>query len=346
MRLSRLIFCLFLLAMPALAAAQSEPRALEVPAANAWQHAETEIILPPRVGGLVRTRISDSGQNEQDVAATYIDREASIVALVYIYRTGAGDLPLWFDRTLATIMLPQAGAAPPAITGFTRPRASAASGLRAAMSDNVAGMRSTAVAIAPLGPSWLVKIRLGSPRLDPAELNERLSAFAAALRWPAQTGTARVAVPIEPCPTPLRLREARIVRTETSDVLMDSIVGSIEPEPGQPVRPPPVYCREPGATVERGVYRPDRSTDSYLIALHDAGLAIGVGDASALSQLLGNNRRRFSVTLYDRNATSSYPSFNRLPPPDQAFALVRDGQPLSTTSGTTTTISTDGLERR
>jgi hypothetical protein len=114
---------------------------------------------------------------------------------------------------------------------------------------------------------------------------------------------------------------------------MDSIVGSIEPEPGQLVGPPPVYCREPGATVERSVYRPDRSTDSYLIALRDAGVAIGVADASGLSALLGqNDRHRFSVTLYQRNMTSSYASFNRLPPPDQALALVRGGQPLSSTT--------------
>jgi hypothetical protein len=345
-RLRLLAFSLSLLAMPALAAAQTAPRVLAVTPANAWQHAETQIILPPRVGGLARIDIRDNGQDEQDVFATYADRDEGMIAFVYIYRTGAGDLPLWFDRALAAIMLPQAGAAPPAIAGFTRPGASAASGLRAAMSDNAPGMRSTAIAMAPLGPSWLVKIRLGSQRLEPGALDERLSAFVAALRWPAETGTASVAVPIEPCPTPLQLREARIVRVETSDVLMDSIIGSIEPEPGQPVAPPPVYCREPGATVERGVYRPDRSTDSYLIALHDAGLAVGVGDASGLSQLLGNNRRRFSVTLYGRNATSSYPSFNRLPPPVQAYALVRDGQPLSTTTGTTTTITTGGPERR
>lgn len=331
MRLKHLVFCVCLLAMPGPAAAQSGPRTLEVPAANAWQHAETRIILPPRVGGLVRASIGDNSQDEQDVFATYADRDEQMIALVYVYRTGAGDLPLWFDRTLATIMLPQAGAAAPTTAGFTRPGASAASGLRAAMSDNVAGMRSTAVAIAPLGPSWLVKIRLGSARLDPAALDERLSAFVAALRWPAETGTARAAIPIEPCPTPLRLRNARIVRAEGADVLMDAVIGTVEPE-GEP-GPPPVYCREPGATTDRGVYRPDAATNGYLIALHDAGIAVGVGDVSGLSALLGQgNRRRFSVTLLGRNARSSYPSFDRLPPPDQALALVTGGPPLSTTT--------------
>jgi hypothetical protein len=336
-RLRRFASYLSLLAMPALAAAQTAPRTLEVPAGNAWQHAETQIILPPRVGGLVRASIADSTQDKQDVVATYLDRDEQMLALVYVYRIGAGDLPLWFDRAVATIMLPQTGAAAPAITGFTRPGASAASGLRAAMTDSVAGMRSTAVAIAPLGSSWLIKIRLGSARLDPAALDERLSAFVAALRWPAETGTARVAVPIEPCPTPLRLRNARIVRPEGADVLIDAVLATVEPE-GEP-GPPAVYCREPGATVEWGLYRADRSTDSYLIGLSDAGIAVAIGDASGLSALLGQHgRRRFSVMLLERNASISYPSFDRLPPPDQALALVRDGHPLSAT--------TSGRERR
>jgi hypothetical protein len=328
------------------AAAQGEPRRLTVPETAAWGHAGTGMTLPPRVGGLVRSAIEDSSQDETDISATYIDRDEQVIGLVYIDRTGAGDLPLWFDRQVLTIMLPQTGAPAPVITGFTRPGASVASGLRAAMTDDEHNthMRSTAVAIAPLAPGWLVKIRMGSPRLDPAALNERLTAFAAALHWPAETAGARVAVPIEPCPTPLQLREARIVRPEGSDVIMDSVLGTIRPEPGEPTGPPPVFCREPGATVEWGVYRADQSTDSYLIALYEAGLAIGVGDASGLSALLGQNgRHRFSVTLYERGATSSYPSFNRLPPPVQAWTLVRRGQPLSTTSGNNVSISTDAL---
>lgn len=313
------------------------PRSIAVPATADWQHAGSQMILPPRVGGLVRLRIGDNSQDGQDVNATYVDREEGMIALVYLYRTGAGDLPLWFDRAVATIMLPQAGAAPPAIAGFTRPGASVASGLRAAMSDSVAGMRSTAVAIAPLGSSWLVKVRLGSARLDPAALSERLSAFAAALRWPPETGSGSVAVPIEPCPTPLRLRTARVLRPDATDMLMDSVIGTVEPE-GE-AGPPSVYCREPGATVEWGVYRPGRATDSYLIAVNDAGIAVAVSDASALSALLGQSgRRRFSVTLFVGNGSSVYSSFDRLPPPDQVLALVRGGQPLATT--------TDGRENR
>lgn len=333
------------IAVPVQAPAQ-EARTLAVPPTAAWEHARTGMELPARVGGLVRDGIEDNTQDESDVYATYIDRDEQMIALVYIYRVGAGDVALWFDRALSTAVTPQAGVPAPVISGFTRPGASLPSGLSTATADNVSRLRTTVVAIAPLAPGWLVKIRLGSARLDPAALGERLAPFAAALHWPAEAAGARVAVPIEPCPTPLQLREARIVRPDGTDVIMDSLIGTIQPEPGQETGPPPVYCREPGATAEQGVYRPNGSTSSYLIAVSDNGMAIGVGDASGLDSLLGQNRRpRFPVVLYDRNSVSTYASFNRLPLPGQAFALVRDGRPRSTTSGNTTSISTDALGR-
>lgn len=346
MRLTALLAPLCMMAA-APATAQTGARTLVVTPTAAWGHAGTDMILPSRAGGLVRDSIRDNTQDESDVFATYVDRGEQMIALVYIYRTGAGDLPLWFDRALTMIMLPQAGAPAPAVAGFTRPGASVASGLRAAMTDNEATthMRSTALAVAPLAPGWLIKVRMGSARLDPAALNERLTAFVAALRWPAETAGARAAVAIQPCPAPLQLREARIVRTDGANVIMDSLIGQLRPEPGEPVGPPPVFCREPGATVERGVYRPDRSTDRYLIALDETGLAIGVGDSGLSALLNPNSRPRFSVTLYERNATSTYPSFNRLPPPDQAYRLVREGRPLSSSSGNNVSISTEALGR-
>jgi hypothetical protein len=99
--------------------------------------------------------------------------------------------------------------------------------------------------------------------------------------------------------------------------------------------PPSVYCREPGATIEHGVYRPEGTTDSYLIALNDAGIALSVGQAVDVSGLLGqgHGRPRYEVTLLERNSFSAYPSFNRLPPPDQVLDIVRGGHgPLTTTT--------------
>lgn len=331
------LLSLMLFAVAAEASAQPQqagmqPRVLEVPQRSSWQHAETGLILPPQIGGLVRSEIKDLGEGEMDIVATYADREQGLIGLVYIFRTTTPDVAMWFDRAVATVVTPQ-GAAYPAVAAFARPGASAASGLRATMADNVAGMSGTGIALAPLG-SWLVKIRIGSSRLEPAALDAPLGAFVAGIRWPAEAAPARAAVPVEPCPRPLRLRTARLVRTDMTNTLVDLMAGVAADE--EDAGPPPLYCREPGATAAYGVYRPDGATDRYVIALSDNGIAVAVGRAIDIAALLGQGSggRRYSVTLLDRDGTGAYPSFNRLPLPAQALALVGSGPPgLSATIG-------------
>jgi hypothetical protein len=324
------IALLALASAPSARGQENEARLIEAPAGAPWRHAATGMVMPAGAAGLTRREVRDSGSGELDVYAGYASREDGILAFVYVFRTMTPDVPVWFDRALAQIVLPT-GQPMPAIAGFTRPGATAASGLRAALNDNVPGMRSTAIAVAPLGP-WLIKVRLGSRTLEPAALAERLDAFVAALTWPAETGAAAVAAPVQPCPTPLRLQAARVINTRMEDMLLDSAMASVAPEVD--VGPPAVYCREPGATTERGVYRANAATDAYLLALDDAGIALGIGDATGLSALLGNGngRRRFSMTLLERNSSGTLPSFNRLPPPDQALAVARASPPTMTTT--------------
>jgi len=335
-RLSALVLLLAVASQPA-PAQPPQPRTLAVPAAAAWQHAETQMILPPRVAGLTRAEIRDSTDAEMDVSASYVDEAEGVVATVYLYRTMTPDVALWFDRSVTAILLrPDLGlaaAAPPAPSAFARPGATTASGLRVALDVNGAETRSTALAIAPVGTNWLLKIRLSAARLDRAALEERLTAFIQGLRWPAEAAPGRVAVPIVDCERPLRLRTARIVRSDMSNALIDAVGGVMVAEHEGT---PPVYCREPGATVERGVYRPDGSSEAYLIALADSGTALSLAEAIDLSAIMGSGGggRRIAMTLLGRNGTSVYPSFNRLPPPEQAMRVA--GATGSTISVTTT----------
>jgi hypothetical protein len=329
-----------LLAIPQPALAQNPGRELVVAQTSAWQHAETQIILPPRVTGLTRSGLRDLGDGEMDVVVQYEGGADGVFATVYLFRTQSADVPLWFDRALTAIMTrPEHGfaGAAPAPVPFTRPGAAVASGLRATIDIAWPGLRSTGIAIAPLGP-YLVKVRMSSATLDRAALDERLSRFVEGLRWPAPLAGERAAEAILPCPEPLRLRNARLVRTAAADSLMDAISGVVVAE-REDRPPPPVYCREPGATLQYGVYRPNRSRDSYLIALNDAGIALSV-DEAVLAALLGQGGgRRYVMTLLGRDSTSVLPSFNRLPPPEQAVSVafgnrgdtisvsVRDPQP-------------------
>lgn len=317
MRLKRFALCLCLLAMPALAAAQSGPRTQGVPADDAWRHAETRMTLPARAGTLTRIDIRNPSPDGLEFVASYANSDEGMTAVVHAYRTMVPNVPVWFDSALATIVPSQVEAAPPAVTSFARPGASAASGLRAATAGNGQGMQSSAIAIAPLG-SWLVEIRLDSARLDPAALDERLSAFIATLGWPAQTGTAGTAIPVEPCPAPLRLPAARRLNSGSHDVVAYWAGWTVLA--GRDAGPPRVYCREPGATIRSGVYRLDGTADSYLIPIAN-GIALAAGEETDLAALMGERRRRrYSVTLVERTSMIGHSSFSRLPPPEQALA--------------------------
>jgi len=334
MRLKLGVFFLLLLALPAPVPAQTQPRVLDVPAAAAWRHARTQLILPPAIDGLTRTEIRDLGTDELDVVAGYENRDEGIVATVYLYETGAPDVPLWFDRALTGLMarpeLGLAGAPPPSPAAFARPGAATPSGLRAAIDLAAPGTGSTALAIAPLG-SFQLKVRISAARLDRAALDARLTRFIEGVRWPAEAARpAPAAVPVEPCPAPLQLRNARLLRTEMADALMGAVIGSVDFTDESGNRPPPpVYCREPGATPAWGVYRPNAATDAYLIALNDAGIAYSVGEQLNLAALTGQGSggRRFALTLLARNTTGVVASFNRAPPPEQALSVAQRSGP-------------------
>lgn len=302
---------------------QARPRPIEVPANVSWQHARTEMILPPRSAGLVRREIADQGADEADVMVHYVGAEDGVLATVFLFKTAVPEPSLWFDRAAAAISFEPsyglAGAPLPQAAPFARPGASTASGLRVALDLPSGTFRSTALAVVPLG-EHLLKIKISGRRLDAAALDALLTRFVEGLRWPAARPGERAAAPIEPCPRPLVLRNARVVRSDVADVLMDAVAGSIRPEGEQQL---PIYCREPGASREYGVYRPGGSRDSYLIALNDAGIALSLGEGINFSELLGGGRggRRISMTLLEREATAVLPSFNRLPPPPQAIAV-------------------------
>lgn len=336
MRLKPFLFSLFVVAATP-AVAQSVPRALEVPATAAWKHAESEMILPPTVDGLTRTELRDNGGDELDIIASYGNEADGVWVTVYLYKTQISDVPLWFDRALTTIMLRAeyglTGATLPAPAAFARPGAANPSGLRIAIDVAGANVRSTAIAIAPAG-GFQLKIRMSASRLDRAALDERLGRFIAGLRWPAETApAARAAVPILPCPSPLRLRNARLMRVEMADTLMDALSG-VALSDGN--RTPPVYCREPGpANAAYGIYRADASREAYLIALNDAGIALSLQESIDFGALMGqgSSGRRIAMTLLEREATTVLPSFNRLPPPEQALAASNRG-------GSTISVST------
>ena len=304
------------LLLPATALAQQPTvRTLEVPANASWQHAETSLILPSRLAGFQRVEIRDSTQDELDVSGTY--RDGGTIATVFLFKTGLPDASIWFDRALFAVqnnpaIRLQPGA--PRLAAFT-PSGRTAGGLTAAF--DLAGGGGAALAVVPAAPSFLLKIRITSSSQNGAQLAERIQQMLSGIRWPQWSeDQPPAAAAIAPCPQPLRTRRAREARAELADDLATAIMGTA----GAMTLPEGTYCREPGPTPTWGVYRLNASTTSYVIALGDAGLAVAAGPPLDLSPG-GARPGRTSLTMLQRDGIAVLPTFDRLPPPDQAVSV-------------------------
>ena len=301
------------------APASAEPRILTVPATASWQHAATGMTLPPRIAGFGRGAITDSGSDELDVYTQYDTSDGAASATVYIYRTDLPDVALWFDRAVETLVASDRfgieRAAMPLPSAFARPGDSRPTGLRTAL-PAAREWRSTGVAIAPLG-EWLVKVRMSSSVLDAAALDKRMEALIAGMRWPAAAPAAREVRPVSACAQALTFKRAKVVKPDMTNVLL-SLVGSAAAAEGK--EPLPTYCRDPANAGPHGVYRPNSSTNSYVIAFNDAGIALEVAPAMTLEGL-GSGGKSWSMTLLDRGTRSALLSFNRLPAPEQALSV-------------------------
>jgi hypothetical protein len=335
MRILHLLIVLGLGFAAQAAFAQPQLRTIAAEAGAPWTHKVTKMILPATAAGLTRGEIEDLTADERDLIAQYRDPGGDLVASVYIYQPGVADVAIWFDRAVwaiqATPRYGLNGGAVPSPSPFARPGAGAPSGLRLSLDLPGPELKSTAVAIAPLG-EFLVKIRLSSHSLDGAALDAKMGAVMEALGWPAESGTPHTAAAMAPCTTPLKTKQAKIVHDDMGQVLMNSVAFiSMERE-----GPPPVYCREPGLAPDLAVYRADGDGNSYVVALNDAGLALSLGPALSLDALLGGGGpgKKYSMVRLNHGATEVFPSFNRLPPPAQAVSVAQGGSPtIMTTTG-------------
>lgn len=321
------------------AAAQQAPHAIEVKAGDAFRHAHSALGFPERVGGLTRTRVLELEQDQLDVVADYGTPEQGEVLTFYVYRNVSADVPVWFDRarwmiehrdSLGKAEAAEAGAfAPP---GRTEPVALAAS---YALSGT--DFRSTAVALLPLG-EWYLKLRASSRSRSPAELLAAMKGALAELRWPQDLAPAPAAVPVQACTGPLSLAgEAKPIRTgekSGADTLMSSILGGVivndVKAKAQPGERRPTWCRDSFQTMEAGAYRADNAADSYLLAVADAGRAISAEpDPAGLLAALERKKAKkqsYVVEFVLLPQTLMSVPYDRLPPPEQAIAIIREGK--------------------
>jgi hypothetical protein len=338
--LAAVIFCL--------GAAQAQgPRPIELPAKAAFKHRHSKVQLPPVLAGLPRTRATEYEADQLDTMSEYATADASEAYTVYIHRNVAGGLPIWFDRARSMIEQRATLGAPTlhSATAFMPPGRTNASGLLATYAVTGKGYRSTGLAMVPVG-EWLVKMRVSSHTLSPAELEARLKSALAEIAWPKKMAPAPEAAPIAACSTRLALTgDAKPAEKDESSgaaMLIGSLLGQMgatQEGSRQAAPPPPTrWCRDSIELADGAVYRADEAVDGYLIALGDAGRAVSAGrnagDAlleAAEEKKAGGDRYEVQLIFLAETMTSSL--LDRLPPPAQALAIVKEGR-FATSFGT------------
>ncbi|HEX8626208.1 MAG TPA: hypothetical protein VF782_14180 [Allosphingosinicella sp.] len=333
--LAALMFCFDV------AQAQAQgPRAIELSAKAVFKHRHSKVELPPVLTGLPRTRSTEFEADQLDTLSEYATAGLGEVHTVYIYRNVAGGLPIWFDRArwmvehrrgIGTATLHAAG-------DFVPPGRTNASGLLATYALSGNSFRSTGLALVPVG-EWLVKLRSSSQSLSAAELEARMKAALAEIVWPKKMAPAPAAAPVVPCTTALALSGDAIpvVGDDKSGaaMLFGALLGQMgatkEPPKQAAVPPQARWCRDPTELAEAGVYRADEQKNGYLLAVGDAGRAITAGPSAgqALIDLdeqkkAGSERYEVQMVLLSMRAASRL--LDRLPPPAQALAIVKEGR--------------------
>lgn len=324
-----------LLIIAGLLAGTATARDLPVPPDKGWQHAATGLVLTAKLDGLQRTKLSDNTATEHDVVAEFADPDRSVIATVYLFHPAIDNVAIWFERAQTELEARDlyGGVTPMRAEplAFTPPSGTAASALRQSYTPHRREYSATALAIVPLG-EWLVAVRISAKALDAAALDERMSRILQAIRWPAGANAA-AAVPIAACASPLAYGKhgAKLVKPQGSDLLLGllgtAIANKVDPKPVTPTR----WCQDGPSTTDYGVYRTDETDlTAYTIAFRDAGRAIFV--YRSLASQIGQGES-YSVSLTDVDgSTLAFPSFDRLPRPEQVIELVLKGQPVGRSS--------------
>lgn len=324
------------LALATSIAVPTEARTIDIPATAGWKHAGSGTVLRREIAGLVRESLSDSGESELDVSAQFRSQDQSTLATIYIFRPANNSVPIWFDRSRTMIeqgdMFGMKGRSvdiqPSAVDAVA---SRTPSGLKIVYPVSAGNFRSTALAIVPAG-EWILAVRITSSTLDASSLEVKLNAVLTGIGWATDIAQVPATEPVQPCADPLKFGKAKLLPPSLGDALMDAVAGMAaaksdsESSPAKPLSPA-VYCKDPASTMNYGVYRANAESNAYVMAAGDAGISVLVGPTISLG-----SSPRYSVIVQQLDSDLSYPSFNRLPSPDQVWHLINEAGPRSATT--------------
>lgn len=324
---------------------RAELRDIKGTTGKEWGHQPTNIAFPAAIAGIARSRILDSTKAEWDVFGNYQSTDGNDFVSLYVYETQLPDATIAFDEALKSIRSRPAndlenfgniGAVAPALS-FALAGQEVKAGWRQTFALNGANMRSTAIAVAPFGGSWLLKVRVSSRSRSATELDALLSQVLAEWGLPKDKVKQPEARPTLPCATPQSiLPRSENVKFGTTQALMNVALG---PAGGNVERlygngsPKPVYCLDSSLASGFSVYRSPDRVEQYIVPISDNGMFVQV-EQDVLGSLLafdpadpGAVERKkadpdYTVSIFSPGATLVLLPQTTLPPPQQALELV------------------------
>lgn len=333
-----MIYVLALMFGATTAQAQKQPDKIKLAAGEPFKHKHSKLEIPENIDGVPRSSITAFEKDHLDVSILFDGPDTSEVISIFVYREVANALPVWFDRARWAIETrPKVYGTPRWIENklaFTPPGRANDAGLIAIYMPSAGEYMSTGVAMVPLG-EWLVKIRYSSAKTPPEALAEKIKGVLAALKWPSQLGDAATAMPVEPCATPLSVPErSKPVASSGASALLGAMMAlpAGKKKGGPSNAAPPLWCRDDSIDPVANVYRSDAATNSYLIAISDAGRGIRAGPDMGAALLGGDAKPGWRIEMLDLARTIAFQTQDRLPPPLQALEIVQSGKFVSSTS--------------
>lgn len=328
--------------------ASAQPTPIDVAANATWMHDTAKVRFPPEIDGFRRSRVQDFGDQRLDVGATYFEESSGTTATIYLFRVAEPDVSLWHDRALISIrphdLLGTPDHSSAVTAAFAPPHSANASGLLTVLPLSGRSMRSTALAVFPQG-RWLIKVRMSSQGLDPAQLGARVAPFLAALPIDpfvpaAPEAAAPAAAAMAPCDEGVtfasatraaRAKSAVMLALAMNEAAADAVRDALpalraDKTPGQAPAP---LCRDAASQPGYGVYRRIGVADQYLIGFGDAGISAAIGKDRVVQSLGDPASENFWVVFANPYKTSFYRGFEALPAPAQVIAVIDGEQALS-----------------
>ena len=328
------------IAMPA--AAQEE---LQIDENAVWEHPHSGIAFPVSLGELQRAKVTQFAPDYLNLGFSYREGNDPDELSVYIYRNTNGGVPVWFEQARTSVEVRDIYAEPQLAFGteqYAWPGAETWQGLRAVYSTpDSTYSTSTGIALFSV-KGWYVKMRATSGKKTATELAQFMDAALAELTPPAAEFAQSPMVPVEECAEQLKFRKkAKDAKVDGAASMLSALLGGIvadkvqeraeSDEPSEAVE----WCRDAKLTPMQVAYRANASTDSYLIALGDGGLAVSVApdtSAALLDAKSKNKKASYSVVVITDTQRINYVPQNRMPSLDRVMEIINVNRRTSTVS--------------